>query len=320
MARRFIQYIQSLLSKPKASIFLMFLVISFFIWFLISLSGTYVAHVNFKVNYTEVPEDKLILGKPVEKLTADIEASGFKVLNYRLFNRGVDLKLPDFKNNENTYYLLSGDVEAAIRDQYKSTPVQRVDLDSLIVKLGINENKYVKIESDIELTFVEDHQLKNEIRVVPDSIMVKGPEDLVAKVTILKTERKSYNNLRKDFSDKLTIEIPDSLQGIELGTKYVNVSGTVERYSEKMVSIPVMVKNLPENISIKLYPEKVRLLCKAPISELKRVEANSFVVVCDYDKITENSTFLIPKVEKRPSFVSSINILDRKVEFLIKKQ
>ena len=80
------------------------------------------------------------------------------------------------------------------------------------------------------------------------------------------------------------------------------------------------VENLPENISLRIYPEKIKLLCKAPISELKRINENAFKVVCNYNEISEETTYLIPQLIEQPKFLSSVKILDRKVEFLIKKQ
>ena len=133
MAGKFLEYIKSVLKKPKASIFLMFLVISFFIWFLISLSDTYTSHVSFKLNYSGIPEDKLILGKPKTSLTTNIETSGFKILNYRIFRRDIFLNLTDFKKEGNKYYLLPDAIEDA-RSLTKS--ILKCASDSLDVQRG----------------------------------------------------------------------------------------------------------------------------------------------------------------------------------------
>jgi|GEM_PF-3035124 len=320
MAGKFLEYIKSVLKKPKASIFLMFLVISFFIWFLISLSDTYTSHVSFKLNYSGIPEDKLILGKPKTSLTTNIETSGFKILNYRIFRRDIFLNLTDFKKEGNKYYLLPDAIEEVINIQHKSVNIRRIAVDSLILKLGVNEKKYVKVIPKIHISYAEDYQIRDSLKITPDSIWVRGPEDVVKTITAIETEDMEYKNVRSDFNYTVPLNIPDSVENIEFQTKKVSVEGVVERYSEKIILVPVQVENLPENISLRIYPEKIKLLCKAPISELKRINENAFKVVCNYNEISEETTYLIPQLIEQPKFLSSVKILDRKVEFLIKKQ
>ncbi|MEL4308748.1 CdaR family protein [Joostella sp. CR20] len=321
MEKNIFQYIKNVLSKPKASIFLMFLVISFFLWFLISLSDTYTSHVTFKVKYIGIPEDKLILGNPKESITTNIETSGFKILNYRIFKRDLFLDLADFKQQNNAYYLLPDDVEDLIGMQYKSILVRRVEADSVVLKLGVNQKKYVKVDPEIHLSYAEDYQLKDSLIVAPDSIWVRGPEDIVASISEISTNSVEYANIQNDFDYTVALSIPDSIASeLTFQTEEVSVQGAVERYSEKIILVPVQVENLPENVSLKIYPEKVKLLCKAPISELKRINEGAFKVVCDYNDISEETTLLIPELVEYPKFISSVKILDRKVEFLIKKQ
>ncbi|WP_255462688.1 YbbR-like domain-containing protein [Galbibacter sp. BG1] len=285
------------------------------------MSDTYISHVNFKLNYTQVPEDKLMLGNPKKDVTVNIEASGFKILNYRIFKRELNLALPDFnEKGEDSYFMLDSDIEKEIERQYKSVIVRRIEKDSILLNLGVNKKKYIKIVPNVSFNFAEDHQLKDSLTISPDSIWVRGPEDLVKKISKVETEEASYKNVRGTFEYTLPLKIPDSVKSLEFEAQKVEISGIMERYSEKIILVPVQVKNLPENRSVKLYPEKVKLLCKAPISQLKNINENAFKVVCDYNEIKNSGNFVIPQLEEKPSYISSVKILDTKLEFLIKKQ
>src|SRR5690606_38679189 len=116
----------------------------------------------------------------------------------------------------------------------------------------------------------------------------------------------------------ILLQIPDSLQSLEYETTEVIINAEVERYSEKLIQLEVQVRNLPENTSIKLYPPLVKILCKAPISQLKNIKASDFVVICDFKNTQEQDTYLIPQIIQKPSFVSSVTLLDQKIEFLTK--
>lgn len=318
MVRKVSKKIRNLLSRPKASMFFMFLVISFFIWFLITLSDTYVSQLNFKVAYTGMPEEKLILGAPVSTIEATVQATGFKLLTYRMFRQSVELPYGDFRKQDDHIYMLALDVESAINRQYRSLAVRRLGLDSLKVTLGENIKKYVPVVSRVFLSFEEDFDLSDSIQIVPDSLWVRGPEDKVAKVDRVHTVIKNYKNVHNTINKTIAIQIPDSLRGLEYETKQVTINGKVERYSEKLIQLDVQVKNLPENKSIKLYPPRVKVLCKAPISQLKNISAADFVVICDFNTTNEQATYLIPKIIEKPSFVSSVKLIDQKIEFLTK--
>src|SRR5699024_2083965 len=152
----------------------------------------------------------------------------------------------------------------------------------------------------------------------PDSIWVRGPEDVVGKVDRVHTVIKKYKNVHNPINNTLAIEVPDSLHALEYQTKQVEVIANVERYSERMFQIEIQVKNLPENTSIKLYPPQVRILCKAPISQLKNIRSADFVVVCDFKDTNSQTAYLIPEIIKKPDIVSSVKLIDQKIDFLTK--
>lgn len=318
MVRKVSKKIRNLLSRPKASMFFMFLVISFFIWFLITLSDTYVSRLNFKVAYIGMPEEKLILGSPVKSVEATVQATGFKILTYRMFRQSVELPYADFRKQEDSVYMLSLDVESAINRQHKSLIVRRLNLDSLKLHLGENIKKYVPVVSRVFFSFEEDFDLKDSVHIVPDSVWVRGPEDIVAKVDRVHTIIKNYKNVHNPIHSTILLQTPDSLQSLEYETTEVTINAEVERYSEKLIQLEVQVRNLPENTSIKLYPPLVKVLCKAPISQLKNIKASDFVVICDFKNTQEQDTYLIPQIIKKPSFVSSVTLIDQKIEFLTK--
>ena len=318
MVRKVSKQIKNLFNGPKASMFFMFLVISFFIWFLITLSDTYVARLNINVTYSGIPEEKLVLGSPTSVVEATIQATGFKILTYRIFRQNVELPYSDFRKQNDSIYMLSTDVEAAINRQHKSLMVKRLNLDSLKLNLGENIKKYVPVVSRLFFSFEEDFDISDSIQIVPDSVWVRGPEDIVDKVDRVHTIIKNYKNVHNPINQSVALQIPDSLQHLEYETKQVTIKAQVERYSEKIIELEVLVKNLPDNTSIKLYPPRVKVLCKAPMSRLKNISAADFKIVCDFKQAKDQVSYLIPQITEKPSFVSGVKLLDQKIEFLTK--
>ncbi|TRZ41080.1 CdaR family protein [Robertkochia solimangrovi] len=319
MPSRLFKNVKFILKKPKATVFIGFVIISFLLWFMITLSDQYTSKITLKIDYTNVPDSKLMLGDPPRTLQANVGASGFRLLGYRLFRQSLSVNVAGFKEKGSEFFLTGEDLEDDLRSQFKSLDVRRVLQDTLKVELGVNKIKRVKVVPDLDLTFQSDHQLGDTVVVIPDSVNIRGPEDQVDQLTYIKTKKLVLTDLNSDFSKEIALVAPDSLKSIMLSLNKVAVSGVVTQYSEKIIDVPVTIINVPDRVSVKTFPSEARILCKAGINDLKRLEASGFKVICDYKEISNNSSYLLLKIEEKPSFVNSATLMVSKVEYLIKR-
>lgn len=307
------------LRKPKSLAFLGFLILSFIIWLMITLSDIYSSVIRLDLTYNNIPAEKLMIGDPERFLDASVNASGYRLLNYKLFRKDLALNVTSFNTRNQRYFLSRKDLETQLKDQYAGIEVRRVFKDTLWLTLGENKFKKVKVVPDLTVNFEEDHEYEQPLKVIPDSIEIKGPEDLVMSVDSLVTEKVILKGVKENFRRKARVLIPDSLGKIELEQPAVTLSAEVARFSEKILQVPLVVENIPEGVTIKTFPGEIRLLCKASINDLKRLVPSGFKVVCDYNEISANQAYLLPKVVEKPSFVREITLLDNKVEFLINR-
>ncbi|THD68045.1 YbbR-like domain-containing protein [Robertkochia marina] len=314
-----VQNIKKRFIKPKALAFLGFLLVSFIIWLMITLSGSYVSDIRMQLAYENVPEEKLLLGDPDSYLDASVYASGYRLLNYKIFRESLSLDVASFNEGSQRFFITRAEMENSMKDQMEGLEVRRVFKDTLWLTLGENTFRKIKVSPNLTIGFQEDHEFSEPLKIIPDSIEVRGPEDLVRKIDSLTTASLVLRNLKDDFEKEVQVVIPDSLNGLQLSRESVVISGKVARYSEKILEVPLVVENVPEGVSVKTFPANIRILCKADIDDLKRVVPSGFRISCDYNEISKNPAFLLPRVEEKPSFVKSVTLLDTKVEYLLKR-
>lgn len=314
-----VQKVTQQIITPKVLAFLGFLLVSFIIWLMITLSGNYVSDIRMQLAYENVPEEKLLLGDPDTFVDASVYASGYRLLNYKIFRESLALDVGAFNEGSQRYFLTRAEMENTMKDQMDGLEVRRVFKDTLWLTLGENKFKKVRVVPDLTINFQEDHEFSEPLRLSPDSIEVKGPEDLVQGIDSLVTAKLVIRNLKGDFEKEVLVLLPDSLNRLELQQKRVVVSGKVARYSEKILEVPLVVENVPEGVSVKTFPANIRILCKANIDDLKRLVPSGFKVTCDYNTVLNNPAFLLPRVEEKPSFVKTVTLLDTKVEYLLKR-
>jgi hypothetical protein len=78
------------LNQKKVKVFSLFLICSFFAWFLSNLSESYESRCEFELNYQNLP-DTLSLGKnAVTSMEGKLRTSGFQFLFYNFFFKATE--------------------------------------------------------------------------------------------------------------------------------------------------------------------------------------------------------------------------------------
>src|SRR5690606_30842709 len=163
----------------------------------------------FKVNYKNIPEDKLLLNTPQGSIDAIVSASGFKIFNYNLFKRNINIDLSAYDDTEKGFYLVESDLEQEIESQYNELPLRRVLTDTIHIQYGVNKEKYVKIVPDMNLDFESDYELYEDVKVVPYTMSFLAPENMVYSISILKTVVFTANDTNENINTTLAIALPE---------------------------------------------------------------------------------------------------------------
>ncbi|MGK0412464.1 MAG: hypothetical protein ACJA1B_000661 [Polaribacter sp.] len=309
-------------SKKIPKTFISFLIISFFIWLLITFSKEYVTVVTYAVSYKNIPQNKLLQETPVSAIDISIKASGFKILRTNFKNKIIQLEASDLqKKKAENFYLLPRNQTKKIQKQLLSGVVlQEIIKDTIYLNLGVLSSKKVVIKPNLEINYHIGYDLLEEISVKPDSIVVSGSKAQLQKINYLNLNKLSLNDVKTDFSKQVTIINPEAQNSLNFNILKVEISGKVDKFTEGVLQIPFTIKNLPENTSLTILTENVEIVFIVALSNFAKVSEASFKVECDF-AISEgnNLGYLIPKVIAKPNFIKSFKIVPAKIDFLIQK-
>src|SRR5690606_25980201 len=115
--------------------------------------------------------------------------------------------------------------------------------------------------SKVRIDLEQNYLLDGKLIISPDSIAVKGPSKELDTITAVWTEAKELNGINSDFSAHVPLHKFKALQNTVFSTDSVRISAKVYRFSEKVIDVPVEVINLPKDVEIKTFPDKVPVLC-----------------------------------------------------------
>lgn len=309
-------------SKKIPKTFISFLVASFLIWLLITFSKEYETIITYNISYKNIPQDKLLQETPIKKINISVKASGFKILRSKIRNPTIAIEAASLERKKgSSYYLLPKNQQYKIQRQLISGIVlQEINLDTIYLNLGSLASKKIALNPDINIKFHVGYDLLEPIKVVPDSIVISGPDSQISKLKSLNLKPFNLENVKSDFTVELPIIKPANVNNLKLNIANAKILGKVDKFTEGTMQLPFTIKNLPENVKLTSLEKQVKVVFIVALSNFAQVSETSFTVECDYAVSEKNNlSYLLPKVTTNQDFIKSFKVVPSKIDFLIQK-
>lgn len=310
----------TLKSNKKLRVFLLFLFLSFLFWTLIKLSREYIAEVEFGLDYTDIPQNKLIQNEPSENIKLTLKTSGFKLLRYGFKQKNLEYTLTeiDRKSGSEYYSETSSNINFLQAQLSAETVVLNAEPDTLFFDLGVRKSKEVKVISNVNFEFKNGFNFVQPVKMDPEVVTISGPDKVIDTINEVYTENTSFQDLSASFTRSVVVVPPNDV--VEISDNKVNVIGEVDKITDGSFTIPFEVVNLPRNYLISTYPKEVKVVFQVALKDFNKIPENSFRVQCDYKQSEENNLdYLIPQVVEKPEIIFDVKVIPNKIEFLIKK-
>ena len=313
----FEKVLRQLPTKDRFKFFFLFILLSFIFWFSTKLSNTYQIEQSFSIHWNNIPKG-IVLNHDSSELVLSITASGIEILWYRLFKNKINLVLNKnifigkeaFVSIDNERFNIQQQLfDNTILNQI-TTPVIKI----AYARLGVRK---VKITSEPILKFRAGYLSDSPLTISPDSLLVRGSQDVLDTLTIVKTVSFIMENVFESFQKVIALE---NLTNLQFDIQEVNIKQEVSRYSEKQFILPIEIINIPKSVKVKLFPPTGTLKATMPLTLLNGFNARDFMLVVDYELILKNELTHLPiRLVKQPSQVKKVIWEPKTVNYLIRK-
>ena len=306
--------------KGKLKMFLLFLLITTFIWFLSKFSREFTATVEADIQYKNVPDEVVISGDNYQNVSFDLTSTGFGFLYFKINKPTVTLDiLSYYKKGNNRIEIPKNDFNKLITSQLKNNiAVKNVSIESMIINLDLLETKKVKIVLDQDIKFEKGYKSIGQFLITPGFINISGPSSKLDTIEEIHTEILKLDKLKNNVDTNLKLAIPNN-SSLTYAQEDVNVSFLVKEFTQKEIKIPIIIKNLPISINLKIIPEVMIISFDVSMDNFNHVSENDFTVICDYNNRNVEESFMIPELIKKPDSILNIELKDNKVNYLIFK-
>jgi len=313
--------IEKLRNDKRVVVFLICLLISTSLWFLNALSKDYSTTIAYPVKYVNPPSKQFLANEPPSKLELKIDAHGFTLLRYKLSLSFSPIILnltnitKDLKPENGIYKVPASGLMRRIKAQVSNEiSILEVQPETLEIILDSLRTKTVPVKPNVEVKFKSQFNLQNPVKVIPSEVKITGPSSVIDTINELTSRVEKFEDLDAAVEKHVDILKP---KGTSISPEKVTLKIDVEKFTEKELKIPLIIRNRPDSLSIKLFPSEVKVTCLVGLSEFEDVTSNDFSAVVDYADIDKNAQNLPVKIERKSSFIQLVRVTPEAVEYLI---
>ncbi len=294
---------------------LLFLLFAALIWTINTLSKTYTTLVPVVVNLQTNSDEVLLLTNSLN-LEARISASGFSILYRKAFPKSIVLETSQLSDLDIDKPKLRTDILVDIyKQQYPSAnDVERIIPISVPLPIARAVKKSFVPQLVNTAVLADGFQLTAPLKLSQDSVYAVGAAAAIASIAAAQFEFTSETPIRENFH--LTAQMPDSIARLaRWSTTQIEVSGTVDRYSDVSFVLPLTLVNVPPALRLSVSPKQVTVKFAAPIGELRSINASNLRAEATFDAANDGS--LTIDVVGLPATAKQLTIVPNRAAYFI---
>lgn len=302
-------------------IFALCLFIATALWFLNSLSKDYNTTISYPVKFVNSPQNMFLTSDQPAKFQLKVNAHGFSLLRHKLSLSFSPIVLDlaairqEKDGNRNIVTVQTQNLISLISEQV-SSEITITDISPQVLTLIFDslETKTVPVAANIKTNFKPQFYQNDTITATPGSIQISGPASVLDTIQKLETEYIEIKDIDTDFKKTVRVTHPENTS---ISEEKIKIKIPVERFTEKEISLPIQVKNKPEDTNIKLFPSEVKVAFLVGMSEYENITAADFRAFVDYNEADHDTETLEINIGSKPAFIQMLRISPQAVEFLI---
>ncbi|MCF0202116.1 MAG: hypothetical protein HUK08_02010 [Bacteroidaceae bacterium] len=307
--------------RQEFVVFLFMLFVSASFWAFQSFFGkTYEKEIAIPIEFAHLPKNVVPLDELHDTLNVVIRDDGLALLGYEMWDKPANIRLIFNKYNkpsENAAVLTNADIHTLVKSTIsRSTKIVSIKDEKIQLRYSLGKKKRVPVRVKGKITSTTTHHTHSDI--TPDSVDVYAVDNILDKISFAYTKSLNISGISK--KTHLTAEI-EKIDGARFVPASVKLKVIPVVFVEKAIVVPIVCRNEPDGIKLRLFPKSVTVKCSTDINTYSSIDKNMFCVEADYNSIASgNEDKCAIMLTKYPKTVKNPRIMKTEVDFLIEKK
>lgn len=308
-------------SGRKLFVFLFFLALSSIFWLMMTLNETYEVELPIAVRLTGVPKNVVMTTEMSDTVRITVRDKGYTLLSYEVSGqlKPISLNFSTYANRQKGQGQVSqADILKQARQQiFGSSTITALKADRLSFTFNYGQSMKFRVKVVGHIVPGEKHYLSH-VQIEPNFATVYASKDILDDMEMVNTERISLSN----FTDTVvrTIKLA-TIEGAKIVPSEVKVTFYTDVLTEGSVEVPITTVNKPANLTVRTFPQSVKVTYSVGSNAYRHVKASDFEVYADYKEISAHpSDKCSLKLKNHSRFAHSARLETSRVDYLIEQQ
>jgi hypothetical protein len=309
-------------SHPRLIVFLVCLAISVLMWLFIELMKDYTDEIKYKVTFVNVPKDLILTESGDSVISIGMYAQGFELLAAKYAQKQneltIDLSSLKIRANGDGYsaYLPSARIIDQLGTQIRfKKEISYIKPDTLFFEFSKIVSKQVPVKLNLTYTLNGQYDVTDSITFKPRFVTVSSIKNIIDTLSFVVTQKTILTQLDSSVNLKIALNKGIYASLLHFSSDSVSVKLNIEKVTEATYTIPVTIGG--ENQNLKIFPDKVEIICRIPLSEYSHIEASDFLAQVEFLPSSAHEKKLQVKLVKTPEKVIVLKINPDEVEYIL---
>jgi hypothetical protein len=220
------------------------------------------------------------------------------------------------RKTQGDYYLTPPSMFNRIAAQLRSdVDLRHVSPDTLFFHFTETIRRDIPVKPAVQLQFEKGFLPKGNMLVEPAIVTVTGPNTIIDTMQYVYTQTRVFRRLNNTL--RATIEL-QPINKLRYSTNEVRIMQAIERHTEAAIVIPIEAINMPEGVTMRLFPGTITVSCMVPVAYYERLQPHLFRAVVDYNSIMDQIRARVV-ILRTPDYVADVKFNPNSVDFIIEK-
>ena len=297
--------------------FLIFLLISILFSTIVKLTKVHTKSISYKINLTDIPDDKIITNQSVDSIKITVSSFGFDFVKYYLSDQAINISSKDIFDNSKSYVITQSNSYSQI-DNFITPKFEliSINIDSLFFNYDRLKTKNLPVILNSSINFSQGFDYFENFTIIPDSISVIGPELVLESINTITTKKLILDNLKSSINENLLLDI--QYTNLKYSNKSVKLFIDVEKSTESILDIPVSIINVPKDIKLNFYPKMIKISFTVSLDNYQKYSSKDFKIICDFNQISLDGK-LTPEVINQPNLIKNLRLINNEIQYVFLK-
>lgn len=312
--------------RRKLKVFLICVAVSVFMWTLISLGKDYNSTIAIPVKYINFPENKTLLNSVPDRLSVSVSGSGYDLLQYddRLEEDTLVINLDNLKivtlGDYQRGYLEPSILAQELQNRLNGMlAINRVLSDSIEFMFDLKVSRTVRVMPRVEYELEGGYVLLDSVHTLPAEVEIYGALSILDTLQHVKTNAIQQGLVNRSQRMMTGLDISRLGNDARVSPDSVSIQLNVDKLTEKRFLITPEMLNVPDSLTMLVFPNAVELTIQVPLTRFDEVQVNDFQVEVDYNDLEEGYQVLPVHLESWPVVAERVSMKPEQVEIVLSR-